>query len=250
MRRMGKLAVVLGVLFILYFLAIGIVAIHGTNFYFIWLIMGAALIGWAICMKKGILIPHIPVWIRRGFLILFCLGCALFVVVEGMIVSGFGAKGKEGLDYIIVLGAQMKAHGPSRVLKMRLDKACDYLVKNPDTIVIVSGAKGNDEHISEAQGMYDYLVEQGISPERIIKEDQSRNTSQNINYSSAFLDKEKDSVGIVTNNFHIFRATHIAEKSGYADVYGIAAPSEFLLQANNMLREFMGVMKDFLVGNI
>ena len=44
--------------------------------------------------------------------------------------------------------------------------------------------------------------------------------------------------------------THIAKKSGYADVCGIAAPSEFLMQANNMLREFMGVMKDFLVGNI
>ncbi len=160
------------------------------------------------------------------------------------------AAGKDNLDYIIVLGAQMKAHGPSRVLKMRLDKACDYLAENPDTIVIVSGAQGNDEHVSEAQGMYDYLVEQGISPEHIIKEDQSRNTNQNINYSSAFLDKEKDSVGIVTNNFHIFRATHIAKKSGYADVCGIAAPSEFLMQANNMLREFMGVMKDFLVGNI
>ena len=231
MKRMGKLAVVLGVLFILYFLTIKIVAVHGTNFYFIWLIMGVALIGWAICMKKEILIPHIPVWIRRGFLILFVMGCALFVVVEGMIVSGFGAAGKDNLDYIIVLGAQMKAHGPSRVLKMRLDKACDYLAENPDTIVIVSGA-------------------QGISPEHIIKEDQSRNTNQNINYSSAFLDKEKDSVGIVTNNFHIFRATHIAKKSGYADVCGIAAPSEFLMQANNMLREFMGVMKDFLVGNI
>ncbi len=250
MKRMGKLAVVLGVLFILYFLTIKIVAVHGTNFYFIWLIMGVALIGWAICMKKEILIPHIPVWIRRGFLILFVMGCALFVVVEGMIMSGFGAAGKDNLDYIIVLGAQMKAHGPSRVLKMRLDKACDYLAENPDTIVIVSGAQGNDEHVSEAQGMYDYLVEQGISPEHIIKEDQSRNTNQNINYSSAFLDKEKDSVGIVTNNFHIFRATHIAKKSGYADVCGIAAPSEFLMQANNMLREFMGVMKDFLVGNI
>ena len=57
-------------------------------------------------------------------------------------------------------------------------------------------------------------------------------------------------MGIVTNNFHIFRATHIAEKCGYAKVYGIAAPSEFLMQGNNMLREFMGVMKDFLVGNI
>lgn len=250
MKRMQNLAVILGILFLLYFLGIQIVAIHGTNFYFIWLIMGLALIAWAVCMKKGIFIPHIPMWIRRTFLVLLCLGCLLFVFVEGLILSGFTAKGAAGLDYIIVLGAQMKAHGPSRVLKMRLDTAYDYLIDNPDTIAIVSGAQGNDEHVSEAQGMYDYLVERGIAPGRIIREDQSRNTSQNINYSSAFLDKEKNSVGIVTNNFHIFRATHIAEKSGYQQACGIAAPSELLLQGNNMLREFMGVMKDFLVGNI
>ena len=113
-------------------------------------------------------------------------------------------------------------------------------------ITLVSYGSMINEVLKAAQ----MLEEQGISPEHIIKEDQSRNTNQNINYSSAFLDKEKDSVGIVTNNFHIFRATHIAKKSGYADVCGIAAPSEFLMQANNMLREFMGVMKDFLVGNI
>lgn len=243
-------AIVVGILCIIYFLSIQIIAIHGTNFYFIWLIMGIMLIAWGICMKRGILIPLIPVWIKRISLVLFCMGCLIFVIVEGCILSGFTAKGPEELDYIIVLGAQMKAHGPSRVLKMRLDKAYDYLVSNPDTLVIVSGGQGSNEHISEAQGMYDYLVEKGIASERIIREDQSRNTSQNINFSSEYLDKEKDSVGIVTNNFHIFRATNIGKKSGYKQIYGIAAPSELLMQGNNMLREFMGVMKDFLVGNI
>lgn len=250
MKHVQNAAIILGVLFILYFLGIQIVAIHGTNFYFIWLVMGLALIAWSICMKKGILIPWIPMWIKRACLLLICLGCLLFFIVEILILSGFTAKGSERLDYIIVLGAQMKAHGPSRILKMRLDTAYDYLMDNPDTVVIVSGGQGSDEHISEAQGMYDYLVEKGIAPERIVREDQSCNTSQNINYSSAFLDRENDTVGIVTNNFHIFRATHIAMKSGYRHVYGIAAPSELMLQGNNMLREFMGVMKDFLIGNI
>ena len=160
------------------------------------------------------------------------------------------AEGEGKLDYIIVLGAQMKSNGPSRVLKMRLDKAYNYLMENPDTVAIVSGGQGADEHVSEAQGMYDYLVGKGIAAERILLEGQSRNTSQNIDFSSAFLDKERDSVGIVTNNFHIFRATHIAKKNGYSHVCGIAAPSELLMQGNNMLREFMGVMKDFLAGNI
>ena len=250
MRRMEKAAIVIGILCILYFLAILVIAVHGTNFYFIWLFAGIALVAWGICMERGILIPQLPVWFRRICLILSGMGCILFLAVEGCILSGFMAKGPAELDYIIVLGAQMKANGPSRVLKMRLDTAYDYLVENPDTMVIVSGGQGSDEHVSEAQGMYDYLVAKGVEPERISREDQSRNTSQNINFSSAFLDKENHSVGIVTNNFHVFRATHIAEKSGYGHVYGIAAPSDALMQGNNMLREFMGVMKDFLIGNI
>lgn len=250
MKHMCKATIVIGILCILYFLAILLVGIHGTNFYYIWGFMGTALIVWGLCMEKGILIPRLPVWFRRICLLLFCMGCLLFAVAEVCIISGFAAKGEAGLDYIIVLGAQMKADGPSRVLKMRLDKACDYLAENPDTKVIVSGGQGSDEHVSEAQGMYDYLVEKGVAAERILREDQSRNTSQNIEFSSAFLDKENDSVGIVTNNFHIFRATHIAKKSGYLQVCGIAAPSELSMQGNNMLREFLGVMKDFLAGNI
>ena len=250
MKYMDKAAIIIGIVCILYFLAIFVIGVHGTNFYFIWLFAGAALIVWGICMNRGILIPRFPVWVRRMCLLMFCMGCMLFLIVEGCIISGFMAKGPRGLDYIIVLGAQMKADGPSKVLQMRLDKAYDYLVENPDTMVIVSGGQGTDEHVSEAQGMYDYLVKKGIEPERIRKEDQSRNTSQNIEFSSIFLDKGNHSVGIVTNNFHVFRATHIAEKSGYGQVYGIAAPSDLLMQGNNMLREFMGVMKDFLAGNI
>lgn len=250
MEYMGKTAIIAGVLCILYFLAIQMIGAYGTNFYFIWLLAGGALLAWGIGMERGIVIPHLPLWLRRTAVVLFCMGCLLFLAVEGCIVSGFTAKGEAGLDYIIVLGAQMKANGPSKALRMRLDKAYDYLAENPHTVAIVSGGQGPDEHISEAQGMCDYLVGKGIAKERILLEDESRNTSQNIDFSSVFLDKEKDSVGIVTNNFHIFRATHIAKKSGYAQVCGIAAPSEFWMQGNNMLREFMGVMKDFLVGNM
>ena len=239
-----------GILCLVYFVCIAFFVGHGTNFYFIWLFLGLFAIFWGILIKKGIWEAHFPRWFRRIFIMLFCISGILFVVVEGCILSGFSKKGIEGLDYLVVLGAQMKASGPSKALQYRLDEAIRYLEENPDTQVIVSGGQGPDEHISEAQGMYDYLVGRGIAPERIIREDQSRNTSQNINYSSAFLDKEKDSVGIVTNNFHIFRATYIAKKSGYKQVCGIAAPSEWMLLGNNMLREFAGVVKDFLVGNI
>lgn len=241
--------IIAGVLFVLYFLCIALFIGHGTNFYFVWLFMGVILIAFGFCLKKELL-SHIPVVLRRTGILFFCAAALVFLIAEGCIISGFMAKGAEKLDVILVLGAQMKTEGPSRVLRMRLDKACDYLADNPGTRVIVSGGQGSDEPVSEAQGMYDYLVGRGVPAACITMEDESRNTRENISFSSEYLNMEKDSVGIVTNNFHVFRATHIAEKYGYQKVCGIAAPSEILMQPNNMLREFFGVIKDFLVGNM
>lgn len=240
----------LGIVFLLYFFCIAFFAGHGTNFYFIWLLLGLAAIVFSILLKKGIFAACVPLWLRRTFIGLVCLSGVLFVVVEGCIISGFSEKGQAGADYVIVLGAQMKTNGPSKALQYRLDEAARYLNENPDAKVIVSGGQGADEHISEAQGMYDYLTEKGINPERIILEDQSVNTFQNLTFSAELLDKEKDSVAVVTNNFHVFRAVGIARKAGYKKVCGIAAKGEPFLQFNNMMREFFGVMKDFLVGNL
>jgi len=239
-----------GILCLVYFVCIAFFVGHGTNFYFIWLFLGLFAIFWGILLKKGIWEAHFPRWFRRLFILLVCVSGILFIITEGCILSGFSKKGPEGLDYLVVLGAQMKSGGPSKALQYRLDEAIRYLEENPDTQVIVSGGQGPDEHISEAQGMYDYLVEKGIDPSRITKEDKSVNTFQNLTFSAEFLDEANDSVGVVSNNFHVFRAEKIAQKAGYTDVHGISAKGEPFLQLNNMMREFFGVMKDFLCGNM
>ncbi len=240
----------MGMVFLLYFFCIAFFIGHGTNFYFIWLILGIGAVIFSILLKKGFFAAHVPLLVRRLFIVLFCIGGTVFLFVEGCIISGFSNKGQAGADYVIVLGAQMKTSGPSRALQYRLDEAIRYLNENPNAKVIVSGGQGSDEPVSEAQGMYDYLVKKGISADRISREDKSRNTFENLTYSARFLDQEKDSVAVVTNNFHVFRAVKIAKKAGYGNVCGIAAKGEPFLQYNNMMREFFGVMKDFLFGNI
>ena len=239
-----------GIAFLIYFLCVAFFVGHGTNFYFIWLILAVVVMTFAILLKRGFFISHFPLWIRRTFVILLCMGVMIFGIVEGFIISGFSMKGQPGADYVIVLGAQMKADGPSKALQYRLDEAIRYLNENPSSKVIVSGGQGSDEHISEAQGMYEYLVEKGIEKDRIIKEDKSVNTTQNLAFSAEYLDRERDSVAVVTNNFHVFRAVKIAEKAGYQNVCGIAAKGEPFLQINNMMREFFGAMKDSLFGNM
>lgn len=213
----------------------------GTAFFLIWIGIGIVvfLFGISVYMEVWKKVPH-PVKIFAGMIV--CIGLLVFCIVEGCVISQMHADGRGGLDYIIVLGAQVRKDGPSPVLKYRLDKAVEYLNENPDTVCIVSGGQGSNEPWSEAEGMARYLQEKGIDTARILPEDKSQTTEQNITNSKKLM-KEGASVGIVTNNFHVFRALQIAKKYGLSDVCGIAADSTPKYLPNNMLREFFAEMK-------
>ncbi len=221
----------------------------GSYFYMVWGACGVFFIAAALFLHFH-LWEKLPSVIQKLAVICIAAGIILFAAVEGCVISGYNAKAWQELDYIIVLGAQVKENGPSVALKFRLDAAYDYLVENESTVCIVSGGQGVNEPCSEAQGMKEYLEQKGISPERIIMEDKATNTAENIAFSSAFFDKENDRVGIVTNNFHIFRGVSIAKHYGIKNVCGLAARSNFYMQPNNMFREFFGIVKDFACGNL
>ena len=239
---------ILGILCCLYCIGIFLSGVFGSWFFLIWGVMGIGCFGISGVFAFGIW-ERLTGVIRGAAAILVGAGLLFSLLIEGLIVSRFYAKGQPGLDCLVVLGAQMRENGPSKALRLRLDTAYDYLLENPDTIVIVSGGRGSNEPVSEAQGMYDYLVGRGIAPERIRMEDRSRNTVENLRFSKAFME-EGASVGIVTNNFHVYRAERLAAGQGYGQVRGIAAPCDIAFQANNMLREFFGIMKDWLSGNM
>lgn len=241
---------ILAVLCMIYCLCIFFFMGYGTTFFLIWGVLAAVfgVLSWLALQESWK--EKIPRWLKRSFLLIATIGILCFVGVEGLILSQWGAKASPGADYVIVLGAQWKSNGPSYVLQKRLDKAVDYLIENPDTLVIVSGGKGPNEPISEAEGMKAYLVEKGIAQERILVEDTSTNTRENLVYSAELLDEKEQKVVLVTNNFHMFRALGIAKKQGYVYVEGLAAGSYPGMVPNNLLRECLGVVKDCLVGNM
>lgn len=80
----------------------------------------------------------------------------------------------------VVLGSPLEENelGPS--LTARLDRAVEYLEENPTVNCVVTGGLGDKDTPSEAEVMYDYLVQKGISPERIEKDASSRNTKENL----------------------------------------------------------------------
>ena len=238
---------VLGVLSILY----GILVLQvgsGTGFWIIWEVIGVFFLFWAFLLHTDFFTAHRKM--KVIFQTMIGAGIAVVVILCGMILGGFSAKGNQNLDYIIALGAQVREDGPSVVLKYRLDAAVDYLNGNPDTICIVSGGQGTNEPFSEAEGMAEYLLDKGIDEHRIVLEDKSTSTVENIQNSKALMKESYNGVGIVTNNFHVFRAVQIAKVQGLEDVCGIAADSNLLYLPNNVLRECCGILKDWLMNNI
>ena len=221
----------------------------GTNLYLVWAFLGVVCILMEV-FRRIKLWQKLPKLLKVIVIVLFSLGLSLFLFIEGFIISGFTAKGEPDLDYVIVLGAQVRSSGPSVVLKYRLDRAYEYLSENPDTIAICSGGQGSNEPQTEGSAMKEYLVRRGIEADRIIAEEKSTNTIQNITYSYEFLDPENDRIGIITNNFHVFRGTSIAKKQGGKHVVGIAADSHIVYLLTNMTRECIGVIKDTLLGNM
>ncbi len=221
----------------------------GTLFFAVWFVLGV-FFGLLALASRYHLWQKIPPAGRVAALVVVAACAALFVLTEARIVREFSRTAEKDLDYLIVLGAQVREDGPSVVLQYRLDAAAAYLEENPETLCIVSGGQGANEPFPEAEGMRRYLEEKGIAPERILTEAESGSTEENIRNSMQLLDPENDRVGIVTNNFHVFRGCALAEKAGIRHVSGIAAPSKWLYFPNNMLREFFGVVKDRLAGNI
>ena len=221
----------------------------GTGSFLIWIGLGILFLGFVAVFHFQVW-DKMPILLHRIIVIIVSVIIIIFIAIEGCIVSGFFSKGTENLDYIVVLGAQVRENGPSRVLQYRLDEAYEYLIQNEETICIVSGGQGHNEPFSEAQGMYEYLVAKGIPSDRVLMEDASANTVENLANSSQYFDMENDRIGVVTNNFHIFRSVHLAKHLGIKNVCGIPAEAHPLYLPNNMLREFFGVVKDLICGNL
>lgn len=233
----------LAVVFTIYGILIRAVG-SGTGFFMIWIAMALIMVGFAGAAKLH-LRSELPLYGRGLFLTAVALAAGLFIAAESCVISCFFQQGRQGLDYIIVLGAQIYEDRPSLVLQYRLDAAADYLKDNPETICIVSGGQGANEPFPEAVGMRNYLEKMGIAGERILMEEESKNTDQNISNSKELM-REGASVGIVTNNFHLYRGLLTARRQGLKDACGIAAGSNPWYLPNNMLREFFGVWKYWL----
>ena len=193
-----------------------------------------------------------PGWLK-AVVALVLAGVLTFTACFGIVQAGSHSEMDAEPDTMIILGCMVYEWGPSILLQDRLNTALDYLNDHPDTTVIVSGGKGDDEHKSEAQAMHDYLVEHGFPSEQILLEDQSTNTYENLIFSKDVLSGQgidvTDEIVIVSNGFHLARVRMLFERvhGGDDQLNTLAAPSSHLPSRLKMyVREPLALIKSFL----
>ena len=251
-RAFNALFLILSIACFAYYLANGILIRFGQSLLWLWPFMGFALltrfalVGYMIRTGRPSPLPRALLKIGHSLLaVLF----ALFFAVEGVILSGASADPAPGLDYVVVLGAKVNGTEPSGALRNRIQVASEYLLENPDTLCVASGGKGADEGISEALCILQGLTARGISADRVILEENSTDTVENIRFSLEKIpDADSAKIGVITNNFHIYRAMKIADTQKPGAFSPISVATSAFSLPHYLLREFAAVVVSAITG--
>lgn len=149
--------------------------------------------------------------------------------------------------YVIVLGAKiLDEHRPCKILENRLLSAIDYLNKYKESIVLVSGGKGIDEPVAESEVMKKYLLKKGIEEYRVIMEDSSYNTFENLKKCKKLLG-EVNEILIVTSGYHLLRSKILARRVGFKGVNLIGSKVSNRSIVRNLVREIFAIIKSFFL---
>ena len=190
--------------------------------------------------------------VKSVFTILLCIGLLVVGVTECFIIhASFGDK-DETCEYMLVLGAKVRNDGPSVSLMDRIRATADYMNAHPEVIAIVSGGQGDDEPMTEAQCMYEELLKLGIAPERIWMETSATSTWENLRFAMNLIEaktgQRPEKIGLLSSEYHLFRAKMFARECG-VEAVGIPARTSRLSQMiNHFMREVAGVWHYIILG--
>ena len=219
-----------------------------------------------------------PLWLVTALHTTAFAGMAVMITAGILVASGMTREEVRNPEFCIVLGASVKEDGSlSPSLKRRLDEAIRFSDRNPATRFVLSGGKGPKEPVTEAEAMGSYLVYNGVPEDRLLLEIQSKNTYENILYSDALISRvlaeEKKGrsraakkapegssfiqaeglpvrVAILSADYHLFRALHLAEKMTGGEYCGIASKSDPVMFAHFVTRECIAIVNDKFFGRL
>ena len=255
---------VIGILIVMCILAVGSVALFPTILILVFFIEGVRVI-----RHEGIKPTNL---LSMLFSVLLCIYLVLFPVIGNLGKNTFGTmlykiisfiavyillllavyslsavlnllhlKKKRNADYIIVLGAGIIGSRVTPLLAARIEKGIELLRYNPNAVLIMSGGQGSGEDIPESKAMADYAIDKGVSAEKVILEQKSVSTEENLRFSRELINKQNPQIIVVTTAYHMLRALILAKRQGIKCV-GFGAKTKWYFTLNAFIREFVGYL--------
>lgn len=185
---------------------------------------------------------------NQKYIFIIALCVLLLTILKMREIYAAGKTKISAQKVIIVLGCRVRGDEPSLSLIKRVDAAYKFLLFNPESVAILSGGQGKDENISEAQCMQQLLYARGISKDRLILEDRSTSTDENIRFSLEIietLDLDRN-VAIATSEYHQKRAANTCKKYGLNST-PVSSKTKWTLLPTFLLRELFAEIKEKLL---
>ncbi len=256
---------VIGILIVMFVLAVGGAALLPVSLILVFFVEGIRVIrhegikptNLLSMLFSVLLCIYLVVWPAIGNLGQNTSGTMLYTIISCIAVyvlsllavyslsavfNLFHLKKKRDADYIIVLGAGIIGSRVTPLLAARIEKGIELLCYNPNAVLIMSGGQGSGEDIPESKAMADYALDKGVDVEKIILEQKSVSTQENLCFSRELMNKQKPQIIIVTTAYHVFRALILAKQQGIRCV-GFGAKTKWYFTLNAFIREFVGYFK-------
>lgn len=117
---------------------------------------------------------------------------------------------------VVVLGNRLNDDGTiTKIQEERLEMALEIeKLFKPNYYILTGGPANPVPNKTEAEAMYDYLIDRGIEKERLIKEMNSYSTVENALYSAPIIKELKADVCMIcTSSYHLANPIHKAMES-------------------------------------
>lgn len=186
--------------------------------------------------------------VKTVFWTLFCIGAAYLLVMITVVAAGSFTPTAANPDAVIVMGGGIKDDRPQLLLQYRLDAAIGFLTEHPDLICVVTGGEDSNSDRTEADVMKQYLVQKGIAADRILIEDKSTDSHENLKFAARILKESGlgNKVVIITDRFHQYRSSLYAKHAGLEST-PYSSKSPYILQQSFWVREAFAMIKYYII---
>jgi uncharacterized SAM-binding protein YcdF (DUF218 family) len=214
--------------------------------------LGTTQRSWQLWLEDQPLRPVVWQWVLAGFWLWLASLAAFF----GLLALRQQAQNLQSLkpEVIVVLGSSTPNAQPSPTLVERLNLAYTLAQQSPSAKVIVSGGVDFRQSVSEASVMAAYLESKGLDKSRMVLEERSTSTYENLVFSLRLLqaggqtpNTSEAATVLVTSDFHTLRAGWIAKKAGWTNVTTAGAVTPLYMRYNAWLREYFAFVSGWLL---